>query len=56
MNAWLATEENRWFDPSTSVTLQKISFQRHLEVTMGISHNGFVYIVLQWWLQPNLVL
>jgi len=40
MNAWLATEENRWFDPNTSVTLQKISFQRHLEVTMGISHNG----------------
>lgn len=44
MNAWLATEENRWFDPNTSVTLQKISFQRHLEVTMGISHNGFVHI------------
>lgn len=42
MNEWLQTEENRWFEPSTGVTLQKIEFQRHLEITMGIGHNGCV--------------
>ncbi|GJJ08478.1 hypothetical protein Clacol_002696 [Clathrus columnatus] len=40
MNEWLATEENRWFEPQTAVTLQKIDFQRSLEFTMGIGHNG----------------
>ncbi|ETW84480.1 Mechanosensitive ion channel [Heterobasidion irregulare TC 32-1] len=40
LNEWLAREENRWFMPSTSVTLQKIDFQRHLEITIGIGHNG----------------
>jgi hypothetical protein len=40
MNEWLATEENRWYEPSTGVTLQKIENQQFLEVTMGIGHNG----------------
>ncbi|KAJ6627437.1 hypothetical protein B0H10DRAFT_1779807 [Mycena sp. CBHHK59/15] len=40
MNTWLSTEENRWFVPSTSITLQHIDFQRYLEVTMAIGHNG----------------
>jgi len=40
MNEWLQTEENRWFEPSTSVTLQHIDFQRFLEITIGIGHNG----------------
>ena len=39
MNEWLATEENRWFQPSTSIMFQNIAFQRHLELTIGISHN-----------------
>lgn len=47
LNEWLATEENRWFQPNTSVTLQKISFQRHLEITIGIGHNGYVLLLLQ---------
>jgi hypothetical protein len=42
MNDWLAHEENRWFQPSTSVVLQNIQYQRYLEVTLGISHNGCV--------------
>ena len=42
LNEWLATEENRWYQPSTSVTLQKINFQRHLEITIGIGHNAYV--------------
>ena len=41
MNEWLATEENRWFEPNTAVTLQKIDYQRCLEFTMGIVHNGY---------------
>ncbi|KAJ7755678.1 Mechanosensitive ion channel-domain-containing protein [Mycena maculata] len=40
MNAWLSTEENRWFVPSTGVTLQSINFQRYVEFTMAIGHNG----------------
>ncbi|KAL4259158.1 EF-hand domain-containing protein [Pleurotus pulmonarius] len=40
LNEWLATEENRWFEPSTSVVLQHIEYQRFLEVTIGIGHNG----------------
>jgi hypothetical protein len=41
MNDWLATEENRWFEPNTAVTLQKIDYQRCLEFTMAIGHNGY---------------
>jgi small-conductance mechanosensitive channel len=40
LNAWLSTEENRWFQPTTSVVLQNISYQRYLECTIGISHNS----------------
>ncbi|KAH9482890.1 Mechanosensitive ion channel protein Msy1 [Psilocybe cubensis] len=40
LNTWLSTEENRWFEPSTSITLQNIAFQRYLELTIGIGHNG----------------
>ncbi|KAH7931366.1 hypothetical protein BV22DRAFT_1027599 [Leucogyrophana mollusca] len=40
LNDWLATEENRWFQPTTSVTLQHIDFQRHLELTITIPHNS----------------
>jgi len=40
LNEWLSTEQNRWFEPSTSITLQNISFQRYLELTIGIGHNG----------------
>ncbi|KAF9500178.1 hypothetical protein BDN71DRAFT_1440755 [Pleurotus eryngii] len=40
LNEWLATEENRWFEPNTSVVLQHIEYQRFLEVTIGIGHNG----------------
>ncbi|KAJ7579082.1 Mechanosensitive ion channel-domain-containing protein [Mycena floridula] len=40
MNEWLATEENRWFQPNTSITLQHIDYQKYLEVTIGIPHNG----------------
>ncbi|KAF5363319.1 hypothetical protein D9756_000581 [Leucocoprinus leucothites] len=40
LNEWLATEENRWFEPTTSITLQHIVYQRYLELTIGISHNG----------------
>ena len=45
LNEWLATEENRWFQPTTSIMLQKISFQRHLEITIGIPHNSYVYLI-----------
>ena len=40
LNNWLQTEENRWFQPSTSVTLQHIDYQRHLELTIGIPYNS----------------
>jgi len=40
LNNWLSTEQNRWFEPSTSITLQNIAFQRYLELTIGIGHNG----------------
>ncbi|KAK2466332.1 hypothetical protein APHAL10511_001974 [Amanita phalloides] len=40
LNEWLSTEENRWFEPSTSITLQQIIYQRYLELTIGIGHNG----------------
>lgn len=42
INEWLQKDENRWFQPSTSIMLQNITFQRHLEITMGIGHNGYV--------------
>lgn len=42
LNKWLATEENRWFQPTTSITLQNILFQRHLEITITIPHNSYV--------------
>lgn len=44
LNEWLATEENRWFEPTTSITLQHIIFQRHLEITIAIPHNSYVYL------------
>lgn len=40
LNNWLSTEQNRWFEPSTSITLQNIAFQRYMELTIGIGHNG----------------
>lgn len=40
LNEWLATEENRWFEPSTSIMLQSINFQRYLEITIAIPHNS----------------
>ncbi|KAJ7638469.1 hypothetical protein FB45DRAFT_902962 [Roridomyces roridus] len=40
INSWLSTEENRWFVPSTSITIQSINFQRYIEFTMAIGHNG----------------
>lgn len=42
MNDWLSKEKNRWFEPSTSVTPQNIKYMRHLEITIGIGHNGCV--------------
>ncbi|KAF5370064.1 hypothetical protein D9758_001387 [Tetrapyrgos nigripes] len=40
LNRWLSTEQNRWYEPSTSLTLQKIVYQRYLEVSFPIGHNG----------------
>ncbi|KAA1466007.1 hypothetical protein DENSPDRAFT_766710 [Dentipellis sp. KUC8613] len=40
LNDWLAKDENRWFAAGTSITPQNILFQRHLEITIGIGHNG----------------
>ncbi|KAF9055376.1 hypothetical protein BDZ89DRAFT_18077 [Hymenopellis radicata] len=40
LNEWLSTEENRWFEPATSVVLQNVKNQRHLEITLGFGHNG----------------
>ena len=45
MNNWLSKEKNRWFDPSTSVTLQNIQYMRHLEFTLGIGHNGYARLM-----------
>lgn len=42
VNDWLQTEENRWFEPNTSIVFQTIDFQRHLEITMAFGHNGYV--------------
>ena len=41
VNEWLQTEENRWFEPSTSITFQTIDYQRHLVITMAFGHNGY---------------
>lgn len=49
LNEWLSTEENRWYEPNTSVTLQKIEFQRYLEITIGIPHNSFVSFHVCCW-------
>lgn len=43
INDWLSTEENRWFQPNTSIVLQHIHEQKYLELTIGIGHNGFVF-------------
>ncbi|TRM68478.1 Mechanosensitive ion channel-domain-containing protein [Schizophyllum amplum] len=40
LNEWLATEQNRWFDPSTMIVLQHFDYQRYIELTIGIGHNG----------------
>ncbi|PIL36859.1 transporter [Ganoderma sinense ZZ0214-1] len=40
MNNWLQTEPNRWYQPSTSVTLQHIHQQQFLEITIGIPYNS----------------
>uniref|UniRef100_A0A0W0F976 EF-hand domain-containing protein n=1 Tax=Moniliophthora roreri TaxID=221103 RepID=A0A0W0F976_MONRR len=40
MNSWLSTEENRWFEPATSIMVQNIKYQKYLELTIGIGHNG----------------
>ncbi|KDQ12033.1 hypothetical protein BOTBODRAFT_34893 [Botryobasidium botryosum FD-172 SS1] len=40
INQWIEADENRWFQSNTSVVLQKIEFQRYLECTIGIGHNG----------------
>lgn len=40
LNEWLATEENRWFQPPTSIMLQSINFQRYLEITVTLPHNS----------------
>ena len=42
VNEWLQTEENRWFEPSTSLTFQTIDYQMHLVITMAFRHNGYV--------------
>jgi hypothetical protein len=42
LNEWLATEENRWFDPNTSIMIQTIEFQKYIEITIGMLHNGSV--------------
>ena len=41
MNEWLQTEEHRWFEPSTNIMFQHIHYQRHLELTIAIGHNGY---------------
>ncbi|PFH52860.1 hypothetical protein AMATHDRAFT_139083 [Amanita thiersii Skay4041] len=40
LNRWLSTEENRWFEPSTSIMIQHIMYQRYMEITISIGHNG----------------
>ncbi|KAF8640037.1 hypothetical protein AX17_001279 [Amanita inopinata Kibby_2008] len=45
LNDWLSTEENRWFEPSTNITFQHIVYQRYLELSIGIGHNGKVLLI-----------
>ena len=45
INEWLATEENRWFQPNTSITLQHIDYQKYLEITIGIGHNAYAFSI-----------
>ncbi|KAK7054886.1 hypothetical protein VNI00_003349 [Paramarasmius palmivorus] len=40
MNNWLSTEENRWFEPATSIMVQNIKYQKYLELTIGMGHNA----------------
>ncbi|KAH8830586.1 Mechanosensitive ion channel-domain-containing protein [Flagelloscypha sp. PMI_526] len=40
LNSWLSTEENRWYEPATSLTIQRIDYQRYMEVTFPVGHNG----------------
>ena len=42
MNEWLATDPNRWFEPSTGVVPQHIDYMRTMEITLGIPHNSCV--------------
>jgi hypothetical protein len=48
MNEWLQTEENRWFEPSTSLVIQRIDFQRFMECTILIGHNGHAASLHFW--------
>lgn len=41
LNSWLSTEENRWFEPATSLTIQTIHYQRYMEITFPTGHNGY---------------
>lgn len=40
LSDWLSTEENRWFEPTTSIVINRIEYQRFMEVSIGIPHNG----------------
>ena len=40
MNDWLETEPNRWFEPSTTLIIEKIDHQRTITCAMMIGHNG----------------
>ncbi|KAL5527555.1 hypothetical protein ACEPAG_6356 [Sanghuangporus baumii] len=40
LSDWLSTEENRWFDPTTSIVINRIECQRFMEISIGIPHNG----------------
>lgn len=40
LNEWLSTEEKRWLEPSTSIAFQSIDYQRCLNLTISIGHNG----------------
>ncbi len=40
LNNWLQTESNRWYQSTTSVTLQHIHHQQFLEITIGIPYNS----------------
>lgn len=42
INDWLSVEENRWYQPSTSIVLQAINNQNYLEVSIVIPHNRSV--------------